>query len=304
MLKVGVLAAVVGVVFVLAGIWAGFATSGAAASLPLGGIGPLPAVGAGPAGPPHPSFDPLQASVVQLLQAAGATGGVTVTELGGSDPRTWSYEGDQRFVAASTYKLPLLMQEAQNVSAGRWHSSDRLCYEDGDWEDGYYSDYQIGTCMSRGQLEQRVGRNSDNTAAHILIRYDGGGAALNAYARAHGAQESAFYAPNTTTPADLARLWVNEAGGKAGGHGAQQYLYPMLTHTSYETGVPAGVPGGTTVVHKIGYLGDVVNDAALVASGPQGGYVLAVCTQGLGGDPGWKLVADISHAVWQYETTR
>jgi hypothetical protein len=57
-------------------------------------------------------------------------------------------------------------------------------------------------------------------------------------------------------------------------------------------------------VHKTGDIGDEVNDAALVESGPQGSYVLVVCTQGLGGDAGWKLIADISRAVWRYESTR
>ncbi|MBJ7599718.1 hypothetical protein [Candidatus Nephthysia bennettiae] len=50
--------------------------------------------------------------------------------------------------------------------------------------------------------------------------------------------------------------------------------------------------------------GDEVNDAALVESGPEGSYVLVVCTQGLGDDPAWTLVADISRAVWRYEATR
>jgi beta-lactamase class A len=288
---------------VVAGFWAGFTlarpgakqspvSADAAASDPAQSQSPRPA---------HPRFDGLQRAVAQLLDAAGADGGVTVTELEGASPETWSLNGDQRFVAASTYKLPLLMEEAQNVTAGRSHGTDSLCYQDSDEEDGYYNDYQTGTCMSRSQLEHRVGLNSDNTAAHILVRYDGGGSALNHYAQAHGARASAFYEPNTTTTNDLARLWADEAGGKAGGKSAQQYLYPMLTHTSFEQGIPSGVPGGTAVVHKIGIVDDVFNDAALVPKGPRGAYVLTVCTQG---GPGWKLLADISRAVWQFEATR
>ena len=300
MLKGGIAAAVLGVAFVLAGFWAGFvlarqndtSLSSAAPAAP------------GAAGTPRPSFTGLQAAVAQLAGSAGATAGVTLTELGGPNPQTWSLNGDETFTAASTYKLPLLMEEAENVGAGRWHGTDSLCYQDSDWEDGYYGDYQNGVCMSRSQLEHRVGLNSDNTAAHILVRYGGGGSALNKYAQAHGAKQSAFYDPNTTTTNDLARLWADEAAGHAGGRAAQQYLYPMLTHTSYEDGIPAGVPSGTTVVHKIGILDSVVNDAALVPKGPHGAYVLTICTQGPGGDAGWKLLADISHIVWQFEASR
>jgi beta-lactamase class A len=305
-LKGGVVAVLAGLLCVVAGLYAGFASarSNRAGGVPgvEAAVPPLPGPLQG--GGDHPSFDRLQSSVAQLLKAAGASGGVTVTELGGPSPQTWSLQGDQQFTAASTYKLPLLMEEAQNVAAGRWHGTDTLCYQDTDWEDGWYTDYQDGTCLSRAQLEHRVGHDSDNTAAHILIRYDGGGDALNQYAKTHGAQSSAFFAPNNTTSNDLARLWVDEAGGRAGGRPAQQYLYPMLTRTSFEDGIPAGLPKGTTVVHKIGYLGGTVNDAALVPQGPKGAYVLAICTQGQGGDPGWKLLADISRAVWQYETSR
>jgi beta-lactamase class A len=316
--KAGLVAAVTGVLFLAAGFWAGLSVSrnergvsaqnaGAAeqASTPglPGGQAPAPGSSAGQA-KPHPSFDGLRQAVQQLLQDAGASGGVSMIELGGHAPRSWSYQGDVQFVAASTYKLPLLMEDAQNVASGHVHGTDLLCYQDGDWEDGYYTDYQDGVCLSRAQLGNRIGQASDNTAAHILVRYDGGGSSLNSFARAHGARDSAFYDPNTTTSNDLARLWANEANGRAGGRQAQQYLYPMLTNTAYEGGIPAGVPNKTTVVHKIGILGGFVNDAALIQRGPAGAYVLAICTEGQGGDVGWTVLADISRAVWQFEATR
>jgi beta-lactamase class A len=299
-LKGGIAAAVVGVLFVLVGFWAGYALARHDDTSLSSDAAAAPAAAAAT----RPAFQALQQAVAQLISAAGATGSVTLTELGGSNAQSWSLNGDQVFTAASTYKLPLLMEEAQNVASGRWHGTDSLCYQDSDWEDGYYGDYQDGMCMSRSQLEHRVGLNSDNTAAHILVRYAGGTSALNRYAQAHGAKESAFYDPNTTTSNDLARLWVDEAAEKAGGRGAQQYLYPILTHTSYEDGIPAGVPPGTTVVHKIGVLDGVVNDAALVPRGPHGAYVLTILSQGPGGDAGWKLLADVSRTVWRFEAAR
>jgi beta-lactamase class A len=297
---------VLGVAFVLAGIWAGYSLARSSDQPAQAGPGAAADAGAtpSPGDTAHPGFASLQRSVTGVLSAAGATGAVTMTELAGPGPRSWAYNGDEQFVAASTYKLPLLMEEAQGVAAGRWHGTDSLCYQDGDWEDGYYTDYQDGMCLSRSQLDNRAGQASDNTAAHVLVRYDGGGDALNRYARSHGARESAFYDPNSTTTNDLARLWVDEAGGRAGGRAAQQYLYPMLVHTLYEDGIPAGLPQGTPVFHKVGILEGEVNDAALVRNGPRDAYVLAICTQGPGGDAGWKVLADISRAVWDYERTR
>jgi beta-lactamase class A len=304
-LKGGVAAGILGAIFIVVGFWAGFTLA-----RPNGGSGPGLGVGSflplgGQPAASHPSFDGLQRTVTQTLAAAGGVGGVSLIGLDGSGPQSWAFNGDQEFTAASTYKLPLLMEEAQYVTAGRWRGTDTLCYQDSDLEDGYFNDYEDGTCMSRSQLEHRVGLNSDNTAAHILVRYDGGGSALNRYAQAHGTKSSQFYDPNTTTSSDLARLWVDEAGGRAGGRSAQQYLYPILTHTSYEDGIPAGMPSGTIVIHKIGVVDTVINDTALVPKGPRGAYVLAICTQGgPGGDAGWKVLADISRAVWQFEATR
>jgi beta-lactamase class A len=239
-----------------------------------------------------------------MLDRAGASGGVTLIELGGDQAQSWSLNGDSRFVAASTYKLPLLMLESERLAAGKAKGTDLLCYQGQDWEDGWYTDYEQGACYRRSELMRRVGQNSDNTAAHILVRYEGGARGLNAYASQHGASHSAFYDPNLTTSNDLGRLWAEEANGRAGGDAAQGYLYPLLLHTSFEDGIPAGVPDDGGVVHKVGTLDDQVNDAALVQSGPRGAYVLAVCTQGLSGEEGWKLQADISRAVWQYQSTR
>jgi beta-lactamase class A len=265
---------------------------------------PTPSPPPPPAPKPHPPVDLLRADVDALIQGSGASASVTLVELGGADPQTWSLDGDDAFVAASTYKLPLLMAEAQGLAAGALRGSDQLCYEGEDWEDGPYGDYVEGDCFTRSELMRRVGQDSDNTAAHILVRYLGGIEALNDYAVAHGARESGFYDPNLTTSNDLARLWVDAASGRAGGNAAQLLLYPLLTRTAYEDGIPAGMPAEATVVHKVGFVDAEVNDAALVLNGPDGAYVLAVCTDGLGGDEAWRLLAAVGRAVWEYESTR
>jgi len=63
-----------------------------------------------------------------------------------------------------------------------------------------------------------------------------------------------------------------------------------------------GLPPGTTVVHKVGFISGYLNDSALVLSGPRGPYVLSICTRN--SSSGWALLASISHAVWNFEATR
>ena len=245
----------------------------------------------------------LVARTSQIVNASGASVGVTLVELSGSNPMVWSYGGAEVFTAASTYKLAALMMEAQNIAAGQTDPNGLVCYEDGDYEYGWFDDYDTGACFTRNELAWRAGIKSDNTAGHMLVRDLGGADALNAWAAAHGATSSAFFVSNTTTSNDLAALWAAEAKGQLGGAAAQGWLYPLLTGTSTEAGVPAGVGPGTTVVHKTGTLDQEVNDAALVKAGEKT-YVLTVMTDGLGGSDAWQLIASISTEIQQFEESR
>jgi beta-lactamase class A len=246
----------------------------------------------------------LTATVDALVAASGGVAGVTLIELGGATPITWSFNGGEVFTAASTYKLAALMMEAENVAAGATDPNGYVCYQDSDYEDGWFDDYSDGECFTRLELAQRAGLHSDNTAGHMLVRDLGGADALNAWAAAAGATDSVFFTDNTTTSDDLAALWSAEAKGNLGGSAAEAWLYPLLIGTSTEAGIPAGVASRSAVVHKTGTIDLVENDAALVQSGPKGAYVLTVMTDNLGGDAGWNLIASISSAVWSFEAAR
>ncbi len=249
------------------------------------------------------SIDTLTIGIQTVIASSGESVGMTLIELGGAAPAVRSVNGTEVFTAASTYKLAALMLEAQDIADGTKDPNGLVCFEDGDYESGWFDDYADGTCFTRNELALRAGMYSDNTAGHMLVRDVGGAAVLNAWAASAGATSSDFFAGNTTTSADLAALWVAEAQGDLGGATAQEWLYPVLTNTRTESGVPSGV-SGATVVHKTGTIDLVDNDAALVTSGPAGPYVLVVMTDGLGGADGWQLIAGISSAVWQFETSR
>ena len=246
----------------------------------------------------------LASDINTLAQDAGAEVGVTLVQLTPSGPAPWSLNGEQEFTAASTYKLPILMWEAQQIGSGAVSPSDLLCYQDSDYEDGWFDDYADGSCFTRQELAERVGTYSDNTAAHILADEIGGTDAVNGYAAAHGVADPQLMDPNLASSSALAALWTDEAEGGAGGATAQAWLYPLLTNTHYEAGIPAGAPAGATVVHKVGFIDGVVNDAALVLNGPGGPYVLVVMTDGPGGDAGYSLIAQVSARVSAYEADR
>ena len=245
----------------------------------------------------------LAVALDAVIATSGEAVGVTVVELGGEDPIDWSVNGSEVFTAASTYKLAALMLEAENIAAGTTDPNGVVCFQPDDYESGWFDDYTVGACFTRNELALRAGTYSDNTAGHMLVRDVGGAAVLNAWAASAGAVSSQFYVGNTTTSVDLAALWSVEAQGELGGTSAQAWLYPMLTGTRTESGIPAGV-SGVAVVHKTGSIDLVDNDAALVTTGPDGAYVLVVMTDGLGGLAGWQVIAQISRIIWQFEAAR
>ena len=244
-------------------------------------------------------FDQLEEDIVALARGSGARVAVTLSELSGRNRHTFSYAGDQSFRAASLYKLPALMAEAQRIADGA-SPSQRICFQSQDYEQGWYDDYQPGQCYTVTQLGYRLGKFSDNTGAHMLVRQLGGVQGLNAFAASAGALRSRFFDPNTTTADDMAALWKAEATGNLGGPAAQSWLYPMLSHSQFESGIPAGSPGAI-VLHKIGSVGQTQGDAALV-SVPGSKYVLVVLVSGISELKGWPLIARIAHRVWTYET--
>ena len=91
--------------------------------------------------------------------------------------------------------------------------------------------------------------------------------------------------------------------GQLGGSAAQNWLYPILTHTAEEAGIAAGMPASATVVHKTGDMYGTENDAAYVANGSVR-YVLVVSVTGPDEATGWTVVQRLSARVWQYEAGR
>jgi hypothetical protein len=278
---------------------------------PVAAVSPSPSPLPTPTPSPSPTppnrtaaLKKLAADLNRIAVAGGARASATLIELGGTAPLAmWSVKGDTSWQADSTYKLPLLMAEAQGIATGKFKSTDLLCYRSSDYEAGWFDDYVPGKCFTRLVLATRVGHFSDNTSAHILVRYLGGSTGLNAFAKSIGAKESQFFLPNTTTTNDLARLWASEAQGNAGGAAAQKWLYPLITNTYWESGIPAGTPRAP-VVHKVGYNGKSINDAALVVRGPKGAYILTICTYGPGNAAGWTVVSQLANRVWLFEAAR
>ena len=104
--------------------------------------------------------------------------------------------------------------------------------------------------------------------------------------------ESAPFKERSPGPPDLDEVWL--ASG--------DQMFGNVIEAD-ERGIPAGTPKGP-VVHKVGVRTLGLNDAALVVNGPQGAYVLAICSTAPDSVAGWQIVARLANRVWQFEASR
>ncbi len=233
-------------------------------------------------------------------------------------------DAGHRFHAASTMKVPVMIEVFRDADAGTLRLSDSLTVvnEFHSIVDG--SPYQLDKGDdSDSSLYLRVGQKaavrdllelmitvSSNLATDILIERVGA-ARANATAHALGAdsilvlrgvEDGVAYRAgrnNTTTARDLGVLLAAIAEHRAASRVACDSMLAILGRQHFTEGIPAGLPPGARVYHKTGWVGQVVyHDAAYVELPGRLRYVLVVTTGGIQLDTAaYNLVADVSRMV-------
>ena len=230
-----------------------------------------------------------------------------------------------RFHAASTMKLPVMIQIFRDADAGLLRLDDSLTVHtafpslvDGAFVVGKDDDSDstlyalVGRNRSvRSLLELMITRSS-NLATNILIervgadRAQGTARALGAWSIQvlRGVEDGAAYRAglnNTTTARDLGVLLQAIATGRAASGAACDSMLAILGRQEFNEGIPVGLPPGTRVAHKTGWIGEVVyHDAAVVSPADGARYVLVVLTGGIKEDSvAHNVVADLSRILYE-----
>jgi beta-lactamase class A len=259
----------------------------------------------------------------RIAQVPAQVVGVYFRDLGSGD--TLLVGGHTRFHAASTMKVPVMIQLFRDRDAGLVSLDDSLVvtrtfrsivdsspYDLDRADDSDSSLYDlVGRKVSIRRLVELMETVSSNLATNLLIERVG---AARANATAHwlgadsilvlrGVEDKLAYRAgrnNTTTARDLGVLFAALAEGRAASPAACREMLDILGRQQFKEGIPAGLPPGTLVEHKTGWIGEVVyHDAAIVR--PQAGapYVLVVLTAGIKEDSvAYALVADLSRVVY------
>jgi beta-lactamase class A len=263
----------------------------------------------------------LSADILGRIRKSGADVGVAFRTLDGG--LEWFSRADDVFHAASTMKIPVMIELFHQVREGKLKLDDPLAVKnefhslaDGsvytlnpadDSEADLYK--AVGQTRTLGQLCELMITVSSNLATNLLVEKLG---VDNIRATVHalhadgmsvlrGVEDNKAYEKgmnNTTTARGLLILLEAIAKGQAVDPDSSRQMVDILARQKFNEAIPAGVPPGTRVAHKTGELTKVHHDAAIVyAPRP---FVLVILVRGLSeSKDSAALMADITRRIYQ-----
>lgn len=104
---------------------------------------------------------------------------------------------------------------------------------------------------------------------------------------------------NLVTAQDLARLLAGIAGHRLASPQSCEEILATLAAQQINDCIPLGLPPGTKVAHKTGWVEGVAHDAAIVYPADAAPYILAVCTtSSLSEQQARDVIAQVAAASW------
>ena len=276
--------------------------------------------------PVAPSPEPtptLETRLAQRIrQVPGAEAAVWVEDLGTG--ATFAVAETVTYHPASTMKLPVMVALVRAAEAGALALDDRVILEnrfrsivDGspyalireeDSDPALYD--RVGAPISFRELNHRMIVRSSNLATNALIERLGAdsvtrvAAALGAEGVIvrRGVEDAKAFAAgrnNATTARGLGRLLAAIERGTATSAAGTALLRTTLLAQEFNDEIPAGLPAGTPVAHKTGWITGQTHDAAIVYPPGRAPFVLVVLTRGIPDRAtAQRLIADLAGLAW------
>jgi len=268
-----------------------------------------------------PVDEKLAADILARIEKSGADVAVAFHTLDGKGE--WFSRADEVFHAASTMKVPVMIELFHQVREGKLKLDDPLPIKnefhslaDGsiftlDPTDDSEADLYkaVGQTRTLSQLCELMITVSSNLSTNLLVEKLG---VENIRASVHslhadgmnvlrGVEDNKAYEKgmnNTTTARGLLILLEAIAKGRAVDPDSSRQMVDILARQKSNEAIPAGLPPGLRVAHKTGELTKIHHDAAIVY-GPHP-FILVVLVRGI---PESKdsaaLMADVARRIYQ-----
>jgi|ERR1700730_69783 len=257
-----------------------------------------------------------EAAVKERIAESHAEVGVSFRTLDGK--AEWEFHADDAFHAASTMKIPVMIDLFDQEWEGKLRLGDPISIHhefrsivDGSpfkldpADDSEFDLYKAkGQTRTLRQLCELMITVSSNVATNLIVEKLGV-ENIRATVKTLGADgvhvlrgvedQKAFDKGlnNTVTARGLQILLAAIASGKAVSPEASRQMIEILERQRFNEGIPAGLPTGTRVAHKTGEITKIHHDAAIVfAPRP---FVLVILVRGIADKKeSAVLIADIA----------
>ncbi|HLK04930.1 MAG TPA: serine hydrolase [Candidatus Acidoferrum sp.] len=266
------------------------------------------------------SMEQAKKSVLARIEKSGAEVGIAFRTLDRKDE--WYSRADETFHAASTMKVPVLIELFHQVKQGKlkldgplmirneFHSIvDGSVYKLDAGDDSDADLYKAeGQTRTIAQLAELMITVSSNFATNLLIEKLGvaqiratvdalGADGMNVLRGVEDGKAFEKGLNNTTTARALAVLLTAIADGRAVDADASKQMIAILERQKFNEAIPAGLPAGTVVAHKTGDITKIHHDAAIVyAKRP---FVLVILVRGITDEKvAYALMADITRDLY------
>jgi beta-lactamase class A len=267
------------------------------------------------------SLEEAKKSVLARVENSGAEVGIAFRTLDGKDE--WYSRVGESFHAASTMKVPVLIELFHQVKEGKFKLSDtvlirnefrsivdgspyKLDVADDSEAELYKAEGKTRTVAELAELMITV---SSNLATNLLIGKLGveniramvhalGADGMNVLRGVEDGKAFEKGMNNTTTAQALATLMTAIADGKAVDADSSKQMIAILERQKFNEAIPAGLPAGVRVAHKTGDITKVHHDAAIVyAKRP---FVLVILVRGIAEDKAaYALMAGIASDLYK-----
>jgi beta-lactamase class A len=267
-----------------------------------------------------PRAQDLDTRVRALIASSGAEVAVAMRTLDGRTELL--IDPDKKFHAASTMKVPIMIELFRQADAGTLRLDERLpirnefhsivdgsVYQLSVGDDSDAEVYaQIGKTMTLRGLCEAMITVSSNFAANLLIERVGAENVRKTVSRLgadgmlvlRGVEDQKAFdrgMNNETTARALSVLMLRIAQKQAVSPAADEQMAAILKRQKFHDAIPAGLPAGIVVAHKTGNITKIHHDAAIVY-GPRP-FVLVVLVRGIQDQKvSGPLIASISREVW------
>lgn len=232
-----------------------------------GGEEPVGRVASETAQPRGEEFDSgaLRREVEGILEGRRGRFGVVVYEPRSGE--TVDVGGGERFMAASIAKLPPFLTLYREASRGEVDLNEPISIEPYDvvaYGTGELYMYGVGYSLPLRKCAWYLVNKSDNTA-WVMLNRKLSPERIKAELRGIGATSTVYEeGVYESTPQDVLKMLQKISDPAYTDERLSEEMLDAMTKTAFEDRIPAGLPEGTRVAHKIGSLGANFGDAAIV----------------------------------------